>query len=88
MGHFPELLAGHDPEKTAILNFKRFQKGYPEGLQFVLAPDGELHTAASRLFGALRTLAALEVDIILAEVLPETGLGRAINDRLRRAAAR
>ncbi|MEM6299517.1 MAG: Sua5 family C-terminal domain-containing protein, partial [Bacteroidota bacterium] len=33
----------------------------------------------------LRRLNDAPVEIILAESLPETGLGRAINDRLRRA---
>jgi len=30
----------------------------------------------------------MDVDLILAELLPEEGLGRAINDRLRRASVR
>ncbi|MEX1241360.1 MAG: Sua5 family C-terminal domain-containing protein, partial [Cyclobacteriaceae bacterium] len=30
-------------------------------------------------------LEALPVDVILAEYVPDSGLGRAINDRLRRA---
>ncbi len=54
----------------------------------VLAPDGTLETAAARLFAALRRLDAMKLDLILAEPCPETGLGYAIMDRLRRAAAR
>ena len=53
----------------------------------MLAEDGSLRTAASRLFAALRRLDALSLDLILAEPCPETGLGLAIMDRLRRAAA-
>jgi L-threonylcarbamoyladenylate synthase len=53
----------------------------------VLAPDGSLATAATNLFAALRRLDALGLDLILAERCPEHGLGRAIMDRLRRAAA-
>ncbi len=53
----------------------------------VLAPDRSLTTAASNLFSALRRLDALGLDLVLAEPCPETGLGRAIMDRLRRAAA-
>ena len=44
--------------------------------------------AARALFTAMRTLDASEVEVILAEVFPEEGLGRAINDRLRRAAVK
>jgi L-threonylcarbamoyladenylate synthase len=54
----------------------------------VLAPDGAVETAAARLFAALRRLDALGLDRILAEPCEETGLGHAIMDRLRRAAAR
>lgn len=53
----------------------------------LLAPRGELTQAAARLFEALHTLDAADLDLILAELVPEEGLGRAINDRLRRAAA-
>ena len=54
----------------------------------VLAPDGAIETAAARLFAALRRLDAMGLDRILAEPCPETGLGHAIMDRLRRAAVR
>ena len=58
-----------------------------------LSADGDVAEAAARLFAALRRLdAALsglparERRIAVAPV-PEAGLGRAVNDRLRRAAA-
>jgi L-threonylcarbamoyladenylate synthase len=53
----------------------------------VLAPDGSVETAAARLFAALRRLDAMGLDRILAEPCAEAGLGHAIMDRLRRAAA-
>ena len=52
----------------------------------VLSHDGDLREAAANFFAALRRLDAAGLDLIVAEPLPETGLGRAINDRLRRAA--
>ena len=54
----------------------------------VLAPDGSPETAAANLFAALRRLDASGLDLILAEPCDEAGLGHAIMDRLRRAAAR
>ncbi len=51
----------------------------------VLSPRGDLREAASNLFAAIRRLDALDLEMILAEAVPETGLGRAIMDRLRRA---
>ena len=53
----------------------------------VLSPTGDLKEAAANLFAALRRLDAAGVRQIFAEPAPEEGLGRAINDRLRRAAA-
>lgn len=54
----------------------------------VLSADGDLAEAASKLFAAMRRLDALNLDWIVARLVPEVGLGRAINDRLRRAASR
>lgn len=54
----------------------------------VLSPgSGKLSEAAIRLFALLRQLDEAGVDELLAEAVPETGLGAAIMDRLRRAAA-
>ena len=54
----------------------------------ILSPSGNLREAAANLFAAMRRLDSLGLDLIIAEPFPETGLGRAINDRLRRAAHR
>ena len=53
-----------------------------------LSPRGDLVEAASRLFSALRTLDASAAEAIAVAVVPEAGLGLAINDRLRRATVR
>jgi L-threonylcarbamoyladenylate synthase len=46
---------------------------------------GLLHEAAKNLFAALRAIDELCVDVILAEIFPDEGIGKAINDRLQRA---
>jgi L-threonylcarbamoyladenylate synthase len=46
-----------------------------------------LQEAAQRLFMGMRLLDESAATVILAEFVPEIGLGRAINDRLKRAAA-
>ena len=51
-----------------------------------LSPAGDLVEAAATLFDRLHRLDATGKPIAVAPI-PETGLGRAINDRLRRAAA-
>jgi len=54
----------------------------------ILSRTGDLREAAANLFAAIRRLDALKLDLILAEPVPEVGLGRAIMDRLRRASAK
>ena len=44
--------------------------------------------AAHNLFDALRKMDTLDVKMILAELVPDHGLGKAINDRLVRASAK
>ncbi len=53
----------------------------------VLSPQGDLREAAANLYAAIRRLDACHLDLIIASPVPETGLGVAIMDRLRRAAA-
>lgn len=74
--------------RTAFLRFRKAVDLHSEIDQYVLAADGDLHTAARNLFSKLRELDEKGYDQIIAETVPDTGLGRAINDRLRRAAAR
>ena len=64
-----------------------YQTDFNVQYQFILTRTGELEEAAKNLFDALHTLDKMPVEIILAELAPEIGLGRAINDRLTRAAA-
>lgn len=50
--------------------------------------NGRLAEAAVRLFALMRQMDENDaIDVIVAEAVPETGLGRAIMDRLRRASA-
>ena len=53
----------------------------------ILSRSGNLEEAAANLFSHLHALDRAGVDVILAEPVPAKGLGRAIMDRLKRAAA-
>jgi len=74
--------------KDKKIGFLAFQEPKPF-LNFthveVLSNKGDLREAATNLFSAIRRLDAFCLDLILAETIPEVGLGRAIMDRLRRA---
>ncbi|TPW26212.1 L-threonylcarbamoyladenylate synthase [Pararhizobium mangrovi] len=52
-----------------------------------LSAEGDLREAAARLFDVLRAADATGAKTIAVMPIPESGLGEAINDRLRRAAA-
>jgi L-threonylcarbamoyladenylate synthase len=53
--------------------------------QEILTEHGDLHEAATNLYAALHVLDKLNLDVIIAERLPDIGLGKSINDRLERA---
>lgn len=75
------------PQKAGLITFRK--TGPLEGFakQACLSQNGDLKEAAQNLFAALRDMDAAGLDILYAEPCPDEGLGRAINDRLRRAAA-
>lgn len=58
-----------------------------DGPSINLSPRGDLTEAAAALFAALRDLDRTGVATIAVMPIPDHGLGEAINDRLRRAAA-
>ncbi len=91
----PGQLASHYAPRAALrLNVTRPLPGEvwigfgPDcaAAEMTLSATGDLQEAASRLFGVLHAADAMDRPIAVAPV-PETGLGVAINDRLRRAAA-
>jgi len=84
LGDIDTLIREHNLKNPGLLSF-RGREGKEK--TFVLSSNGDLHEAARNLFGHLRELDQLDVDGVIAELVPEKGLGRAINDRLRRAAA-
>lgn len=54
----------------------------------VLSSDDDMQTCAAKFFAALRSLDSESLDVIIAHEFPASGLGIALNDRLRRAAHR
>jgi len=73
--------------RAAYLAFSRRPAGKWAAVK-VLSRSGDLREAAAGLFGALHRLENSGAVTIYAEKVPPHGLGRAIMDRLRRAAAK
>jgi L-threonylcarbamoyladenylate synthase len=88
VGDISSLISTLGSIRTGILTFKEKSiAGIPHYLHLVLSPSGDLNEAARNLFSMLRKFDDMNIDRVLAEEVPDEGLGRAINDRLRRAAA-
>jgi L-threonylcarbamoyladenylate synthase len=72
----------------AVLSFSDFYPDMDSENQIALSSKRSLPEAAQNLFAAMRKLDESPAEIILSELMPEIGLGKAINDRLKRAAAK
>ncbi len=88
LGKIDEDILANPNKKIGILSYKEWFQGINSAHQFVLSEKGDLEEAATRLFTGLRHLDSLNLQLILSEFVPDEGLGRAINDRLRRAEAK
>ncbi|AFM03484.1 translation factor SUA5 [Bernardetia litoralis DSM 6794] len=92
LGNIEEILNEYqsnqelESNEIGILSFYEKYNQVPVQNQFVLSKKQDYSEAAQNLFSYMRELDKLNIKIILAELLPEKELGRAINDRLRRAA--
>ncbi|MDW3193322.1 MAG: L-threonylcarbamoyladenylate synthase [Cytophagales bacterium] len=85
LGEIEALINEHRDQQIGIIAFDKKYGNFP---QVTLSTTGDMQEAAANLFKALRELDTDHVDVILAEQVPDHGLGRAINDRLERAAAK
>ncbi|MES2558909.1 MAG: L-threonylcarbamoyladenylate synthase [Bacteroidota bacterium] len=80
-----KYLNDYAPERIGVIAFSSVYTEIPTNNQFVLSTNRNLDEAAQQLFAAMRNIDTLEIDVIIAETFPDKGLGRAINDRLKRA---
>jgi len=84
MGNVEALLSRFAGRSVGVISF---HKEYHAHRCEMLSESGDLAMAAHNLFAVLRELDNSDCDVIVAEEFPNEGLGRAINDRLRRASA-
>ena len=88
LGKPEDVLERYGGQAVGVIRFREKTVGIPENQQLILSASGDYREAARRLFAGMRYLDQLDLDVIIAELLPEEDLGQAINDRLRRAAMR
>jgi len=78
-----------DLSSVGALVFDRPLDNIDANKQFLLSETGDVNEAARRLFTGLRTLDQRnDISTIVTNFVPNIGLGRAINDRIRRATAK
>ena len=89
LGNIDKLLKQNQHKKIGLISFgKSAYSEYPNVVAHNLSENEDTYQAASNLFRIMRVLDNSDADLIIADYLPEIGLGRAINDRLQRAAAK
>lgn len=80
-----ELIKSFKGKKIGLLLFKNHNHEDTIVHQEVLSKSGDFTEAAKNLYAAMHRLDHSELDVILAERLPNIGLGKTINDKLERA---
>jgi len=88
IGDLLKLQEKYKGKRLGVISFQKKLNDIEMDNQQILSPSGNLSEAAQNLFSALRGLDKKDIDIIITEAVPDHGLGRAINDRLKRAAAK
>lgn len=86
IGDVDDFIKSSSSKKIGIISF--FKDYHMEKSRAkILSPTSDLKEAAHNLFAAIRELDESDVEVIIAEKFPDNFLGKAINDRLQRAAA-
>jgi len=80
-----QMIQAHPNKKIGLLLFQNQLKNTPVAHQEMLSSSGNLKEAAKNLYAAMHRLDKLNLDLIIAEELPNTGLGKTLNDKLQRA---
>lgn len=84
-----ELLSPTDTNGFGYLGFSDFDYRFDLNDQYLLSKNEDLNEAAKNLFTSLRALDQIpHLHTIVINFVPDRGIGRAINDRLKRASAK
>jgi len=75
-----------ETKDIAVICFDKLPKLFNMESSIIYSFQGNLENAAKRLYGLLHELDDRNLECILIEKFPDQGLGRTINDRLKRAA--
>lgn len=80
-----DAVALYPGKKIGVLSFTQNNIVPAVQKHIVLSQKGDINEAAKKLYTAMHELDGAILDIIIAERMPDTGIGRSMNDRLERA---
>ncbi|MGB5243350.1 MAG: L-threonylcarbamoyladenylate synthase [Lutimonas sp.] len=80
-----KFIADHSDKAIGLICFSKPMAALHIKHVEVLSESGDLKEAASKLYSSLHKLDDLQLDMIVAQRLPDIGLGKSMNDRLERA---
>jgi L-threonylcarbamoyladenylate synthase len=78
-------ISRYQARKIAVISFSDRFDSVPTERQFILSESGDAEEAAGKLYAALHLMDESGAELILIELVPATGIGKAINDRILRA---
>lgn len=88
LSSFEEEATINESHGYAFIGFSELNDRFEKDFQFLLSEKGDIEEAAKNLFTVLRALDQNpDIHTIVVSSVPDHGLGRAINDRLKRATA-
>jgi L-threonylcarbamoyladenylate synthase len=86
VGDIRKHLSNYSGQEVAVIQLQKEIYAHDgKLLMYELSSKGDLEEAARRIFDIMRAADQSSASVILAEYMPDSFLGRAINDRLRRA---
>ena len=72
-------------ENCGFIGFDTLHPDFPNENQFLLSENGNIDAAAKELYRSFHIMDAKKFSSIYIEFMPEIGIGRAVNDRIKRA---
>ncbi len=75
-------------KKIGLISFNKSYETVKVKHKIVLSKKSSLAEAAKNIYAALHSMDELNVDMIVAELLPNKGIGIAVNEKLQKAAAK
>ncbi|WP_340202096.1 L-threonylcarbamoyladenylate synthase [Ascidiimonas sp. W6] len=82
-----EVILRHQNKKIGLIRSIPNKKNKWVFKEIILSETGNFEEIASNLYSKMHEMDAVQADLLIIEMVPEEGVGIAINDRLRRAAS-